>query len=145
MSKTLPLTTVVQNLYAAFGRGDVPTILAGLREDVVWGLNADPASPSAAAIPTFRLHSGRADVASFFSGLGRDLEFHTFVPQSFTAGPRAVACLVVIETTVRATGRRLRVESLHHFTFDEAGLVSHFREFTDTLAIAAAWGKIKAA
>ncbi len=145
MNKNIPLTTVVQNLYAAFARGDITTLLAGLREDVRWGLNVEPAAPGASAVPTFRACSGRVEVAEFFAGLGRDLEFHTFAPQSFTAGAREVACLLVIETTVRATGRRVRVESLHHFSFDETGLVSRFREFTDTLAVAAAWGKITAA
>lgn len=145
MNKAAPLTTVVQNLYAAFGRGDIATILAALREDVRWGLNVSSASPGASAVPTFRARSGRAEVAEFFAELSRDLEFHTFAPQSFTAGSREVACLLVIEATVRATGRRIHVESLHHFTFDEAGLVSRFREFTDTLAVAGAWEKIKAA
>jgi len=145
MNKEIPLVEIVQSLYAAFGRGDVPTILAALHEEVKWGLNADPAAPGASAVGTFRLHAGRADVANFFSGLARDLEFHTFAPQSFAAGPREVVSRVIIDTTVRDTGRRVRVESLHHFTFDDGGRVIRFREFTDTLAVAAAWGKIKAA
>ena len=78
-------------------------------------------------------------------GLARDLDFHAFAPQSFTAGTREVACVVAIDATVRSTGRRIRVESLHHFMFDDTGKVSRFREFTDTLAVATAWGTIKAA
>ena len=34
---TMPdLTATVQELYAAFGRGDIPAILAKLADDVVW-------------------------------------------------------------------------------------------------------------
>ena len=36
-----PIETV-QHLYAAFGRGDVPTILAGLADDVDWEHDAFP-------------------------------------------------------------------------------------------------------
>jgi uncharacterized protein len=142
---TVSLVETVQSLYAAFGRGDIASVLAGLRPDVNWAINADPANPTAATIPILRPFTGRADVGQFFSALARDMEFHVFEPVGFTSGPREVAARIKIEATVRTTRRRMKVDSLHHFTFDESGLVSAFREFTDTLAIAAAWGRIPAA
>ena len=144
MNPNRSLIEVVQSLYAAFGRGDIPTVLAGLRADVQWSTNVDPTAPGVSAIPLFRVFSGRADVANFFTALGRDLEFHVFEPQSFMSNDREVASRLLIETTVRSTGKRLREEALHVFTFDEAGMVARFREFADTLGAAAAWEKVRA-
>jgi ketosteroid isomerase-like protein len=144
MNSTLFLSETVQSMYAAFGRGDIPAILAQLHPDVKWSINADPAAPGTRVVPVFRLFTGPGQVAEFFAQLGSELEFHTFEPQSFMANDSEVVARVIIDTTVRKTRRRVRVESLHHFTFDGSGRVVRFREFTDTLAVAAAWGAIAA-
>jgi uncharacterized protein len=144
MSSKPVLTEIVQDLYAAFGRGDIPAILARLHPEVKWGLNADPAAPGAATTATFRAFAGPSGVGEFFAMLARDLEFHTFEPVGFTANHAEVVARVFIDTTVRSTHRRVRVESLHHFTFDDSAKLVRFREFTDTLAIAAAWGAVTA-
>jgi uncharacterized protein len=142
MSSKLPLTEIVQEMYAAFGRGDVPAILARLHPGVKWGLNADPAAPGFAGTPVFRPFSGATGVSDFFALPARELEFHAFQPVGFTANHAEVAARVFIDTTVRRTRRRIRVESLHHFTFDSAGKLVRFREFTDTLALAGAWAAV---
>lgn len=145
MNATASLTETVQSMYAAFQRGDVAAILAQLHPEVKWGANVEPTAPGATVTPTFRGFSGPAEVGKFFELLGRDLEFHAFEPVSFTSNEREVISRVLIDTTVRPTKRRVRVESLHHFTFDAQGRLVRFREFTDTLAIAAAWESILAA
>jgi uncharacterized protein len=129
-------------MYAAFGRGDVPAILARLHPEVKWGLNADPTAPGFAATALFRPFNGPSGVSEFFALLQRELEFHAFEPVGFTANQAEVVARIFIDTTVRATRRRIRVESLHHFTFDTAGKLVRFREFTDTLALAGAWGTV---
>ncbi len=135
----------VQTMYAAFGRGEIPAILARLADNVDWRLNVDPTAPGAGSIPTFRTFRGPKDVGEFFAALDRDLEFHHFNPVAFLSGGHVVAARVQMELTVRRTKRRLRLESMHVFTFDGAGRVTQFHEFTDTLGIAAAWGAVRAA
>jgi uncharacterized protein len=143
MSNNPSNTQTVQTMYAAFGRGDIAGVLAHLSDDVDWRLNVDQTAPGAKAVPDFRPFRGRADVQNFFNLLGSDLEFHSFEPQSFLAGDNEVAARVIMEMTVRKTGRRLRLESMHVFTFDAAGRITRFREFLDTLAAAAAWGSVQ--
>jgi uncharacterized protein len=117
----------VRGIYAAFGRGDVPSILAELAEDVDWeyGIAANP-------VPWLQPRQGRAAVGGFFEALGA-LEFHTFAPHTILSGPGVVVALVDIEATVRATGARIReVNEAHIFHFDERGRVVRFRHGVDT-------------
>ena len=134
----------VQQLYAAFGRGDIPAILAALRADVDWHINVDPAAPGVAGLPTFRPCHGPQAVAGFFAALMQSAEIHSFQPVSFMDGGREVAVRILMEFTARPTGRRMKMEAMHHFTFDEHGKVSRFVDFLDTLGEAATFGVIKA-
>ena len=54
-------TELLQSMYEAFGRGDIPTVLAGLDENVAW--HTPDVLPH--SIPV----SGRADVPAFFQKL----------------------------------------------------------------------------
>lgn len=144
MSANPTPTQIVQTMYAAFGRGDVPALLSNLSENVDWHLNVDQAAPGVKAVSDFRPFRGRADVQEFFTTLGRDLEFHSFEPVSFLTGGNEVATRVLMELTVRKTGRRIRLESMHHFTFDAQGRVSRFVEFLDTLGVANTWNGVQA-
>jgi uncharacterized protein len=139
-----PTAQTIQTMYAAFGRGDIPGILEHLTENVDWRLNVDQNAAGAQAVPDFRPFRGRAAVQEFFATLARDLEFHSFEPVSFLVGGQEVAARVFMELTVRRTGRRIRLESMHHFTFDEKGRVSRFVEFLDSLGVATAWGAVQA-
>jgi uncharacterized protein len=144
MTNNSNLTALVQTMYAAFGRGDIPALLARLRPDVEWQINVSPAAPGANRVELFRIFRGVAEVGNFFTVLGRELEFHAFTPVAFFAAEAGVAARVDMEWTQRRTQRRLRVESMHVFTFDGEGRLSAFREFTDTLGVAAAWDVIRA-
>lgn len=137
-----PLVEVVQSLYAAFARGDIPALLAKLSSEVEWQLNVDLATPGAKRIPNFRPFRGREGVRAFFSIIGEEIEFHTFQPTSFLASGNDVMVRVQMEFTVKSTGRRAQLESLHLITFDVNGAVTRFVEYLDTLAVAYAWDAI---
>jgi uncharacterized protein len=55
-------TKVVQEAYAAFGRGDVQGILDRLTDDVIW----NGVYGAAAHVPTSGERRGKAAVATFF-------------------------------------------------------------------------------
>jgi ketosteroid isomerase-like protein len=128
----------VQSIYAAFGRGDIPAILAHLAEDVKW----DPADPETTAqregVPWLTPRVGRSEVGKFFEALTQ-LEFNAFEPYAFMADESRVATCVRAELTVKKTGKRIRDEEMHVWTFDASGKVALFRHVVDTGKHVEAW------
>lgn len=127
-----PIETV-QQIYGAFGRGDIPAMLALLAEDVEWEYNSFP-NP-ASWLKTLR---GRQNVPRFLEALG-EIELTQFQPTHFFANEHMVVDLVDEAYTVKATGKRVvEPETVHIWHFNADGLVSRFRHRVDTWQIAAA-------
>jgi hypothetical protein len=116
----------VQAIYAAFGAGDVPAILAHLAPDVEW--EHDWYGPRH---PLYRDRRGVAEVPGFFAALA-DWDFLRFEPQAFLAGGNQVAVPIQLDLRHRGTGRALRDLEMHLFTFAPDGRVARFRHFVDT-------------
>ncbi len=117
----------VQQIYEAFGRGDVPVILAKLAQDVDWEYGGGSTD-----VPWLQPRRGREHVAGFFEALA-GLDFHSFSPRAFFESDATVVVFVDLDATVRATGRRFsEVDEVHIWRFDPAGLVSGFRHRADT-------------
>ena len=117
----------VQDMYTAFGRGDVPAILAKLSDDVIWEYG-----PNTTDVPWLQPRRGRAGAASFFEALGA-LDFHKFQPTNFFESGKVVVALFDIDTTIKATGRRvIEQDEVHIWHFDDTGRVARFRHRADT-------------
>ena len=128
-----PLETV-QQIYAAFGRGDIPAILDHLAENVEWEY-----AISSTEVPWLEPRQGRKEVAKFFEALG-GLEFHKFQPKTFFEGAGVVVALIDVELVVKATGRRIVEEDeVHLWHFNEEGQVSKFGHKLDTHQHWVAW------
>jgi ketosteroid isomerase-like protein len=123
----------VQQIYAAFGRGDVPGILDHLAEDVEWDRDA----PSY-GVPIYEPGTGRDHAAAFFAKLA-DLEFHRFEPLNFLTGGNQVAVTIGVDATVKATGRRAEALEVHLWTFGDDGRVSRFFHCIDRHAFVLAY------
>ena len=121
-----------QALYAAFGRGDIQTLLSGLTPDVDWTL-AGPAE-----IPLAGQRRGRDQVAAFFKGVGEMIEFQQFEPQEFIAQGDKVVVIGHERGRVKATGCAFDEDWVPVFTLRE-GKVTKFREYYDTAAVLAAF------
>jgi ketosteroid isomerase-like protein len=70
----------VQNLYAAFGKGDIATLIKGLSTDVDWqsgGRTSD--------YPGFGQRKGQPQVQEFFKFLAENNDFAHFSPREFFA------------------------------------------------------------
>jgi len=117
---------VVQAIYQAFGRGDVPSILERLHPDVEWEHDTIDYE-----VPWLVPRRGRAEVAKFFESL-QGVEFHRFEPLAFLEGPGQVLATIRLEITVRATKKKVVDLEAHLFTFDSAGQVTRFRHLLDT-------------
>ncbi len=117
----------VQEMYAAFGRGDVAAILAHLAEDVEWEYGGGTTD-----LPWFEKRRGRAAVAGFFEALGA-IDIHRFEPKTFLAAGDVVVVLLDIDCTVRANGRPIAEEDeVHIWRFGPDGRVTRFRHRADT-------------
>ena len=119
---------IVKNGYAAFGRGDVPGLLALLAEDVVWDMPGD-------GFPLTGTYRGHEGVASFFQKLGEQAEILEFQPREFLADGNRVLVVGWESMKVRATGRGVEIDWVMSFTLRN-GKIAKFREYTDTKAIA---------
>jgi ketosteroid isomerase-like protein len=116
----------VKEMYACFGRGDVPGILERLAPDVEWehDWGMEP-------LPLYRERRGREAVAGFFEELGQ-FEFLRFEPVAFLEGGDMVAVPIRLELRHRESGRVLRDLEAHLWTFRPDGLVARVRHLIDT-------------
>ncbi len=117
----------VQHIYEAFGRGDIPAILAHMAEDVDWEYDKPDAK-----VPWLERRAGRAGVGAFFESLGA-LEFQRFEPKALLESGPLVVALIDIALVVRATGRTVaETDEVHLWHFDDAGRVARFSHKVDT-------------
>lgn len=122
-----------QQIYDAFGRGDVPAILERLAPDVAWEDFAD-STAQAAGVPSLARRNGPDEVAGFFQLIGSgDLVVSEFQVLGLIGGTgNKVVAECAIEATVTATGKTYRDEELHLWTFDDDGRVASLRHYVDT-------------
>ncbi len=118
----------VQEIYAAFGRGDIPAILSKLADDVEW--DAD----STADTPFLLPRRGRDGVGEFFANLAL-ADFTGFAPTAFLESGNIVVALIDVEFTVKATGKSVKQpDEAHIWRFGPDGRVADFRHRVDTHA-----------
>ena len=120
---------IVTGLYDAFGRGDVPAVLARLADDVAWEAWRDNWAQRA-GIPTMARRTGPAEVAGFFAIVG-SWTLHEFTVLDVIGDGRQVVAEVRAEFSL-PNGGRFVDEELHLWTFDESGRVVRFRHYLDT-------------
>ncbi|HEX4960771.1 MAG TPA: nuclear transport factor 2 family protein [Thermoanaerobaculia bacterium] len=114
----------VQEIYEAFGRGDIPAILDRLADDVQWEPWADN-SAQRAGVPWLQPRTGKAGVLEFFQIVGT-LAVSDFRVLSLMAGGNQVAAEIEIATD------RFRDQECHLWRFDAAGKVERMRHYVDT-------------
>jgi len=125
----------VKELYAAFLRGDVNAILDHVTDTVNWNNQGN----AAREVPWNGDFTGRRNLPKFFAALQEHTDFATFEPKDFTSNDHHVAVRLRVELTLKKNGRKIANDSIHFWTFDDAGKVTAFRFFNDTAAELAAW------
>jgi ketosteroid isomerase-like protein len=124
--------SLVQNLYAAFGRGDIAALVAGLSPDVDWTVVGQVGS-----YPTFGTWKGQAKVQDFFRLVAETEEFSEFTPSAFHAADDKVFVLGHYTLKIKKTGRPVSSVWCHVFTVRN-GKCSGFQEFNDSAQFVAA-------
>lgn len=127
-------TKVVQDAYAAFGRGDIQGILDRLDDGVVWQAIYGAGSH----IPHAGERRGKAGVAQFFKELAESTEFSRFEPREYIAQGDRVVALGEYAAKSKKTGKPLASKWTMVFTVRN-GKVTEFIEFTNVAQINAAY------
>jgi ketosteroid isomerase-like protein len=122
----------VQEIYVAFGRGDIPAILNTVGDDIDW-TNAGPPD-----IPYARSRRGREQIAQFFATLNESVEVERFEPREYIAQGDQVVALGSWRARVRANGRVFDSGWAMVWRFRN-GKVVGFRSYEDTAAVASAF------
>jgi uncharacterized protein len=121
-----PKFAVVQRVYEAFGRGDVPTILDELTDDVDWA-----AESKQTVAPWHGRRMGKANVPSFFQAIGETIEVTEFTPLAFASNDTDVMVVIRFGFTVRANGNS-GVMDLHHWWRFRGDKIYLYRGTEDT-------------
>ena len=120
----------VKAMYEAFGRGDVPSILEKMSDDVRWEEWADNTAQKR-GVPWLKPRRGKEGVADFFR-LISEFAVKEFQVLSIMGGGNQVAAEFVFEADAPPHGRHYRDEEIHLWTFDEQGKVIRLRHYADT-------------
>lgn len=123
----------VAAIYAAFGKGDVPAILAHLADDVEWEFGG-----ADSGIPWYKPRKGKANVPGFFADLAA-IEITKFAPLAILADGDYVAVPIDLEARVKATGKVVKEIEGHLWVFNKQGKVRQFKHWVDTLSHYRAW------
>ena len=99
----------VQTVYEAFGRGDLPTILDALTDDVDWASDA-----ASTEVPWWGVRHGKEAVTDFFTRLAESTELQEFTTLEMMGGGDTVLTVVRYRTRARASGREAEM-LLHHY------------------------------
>jgi ketosteroid isomerase-like protein len=124
---------VVQDLYGAFGRGDMPGILELLDEKVDWHFNGRPND-----IPFAGQWQGHSEMADFFRTVGETCDVLEFGPNEVLVLDDHVLSLGHERVRVRQTGLEFESNWAHLFSFQD-GRIARLREYYDTAAMAEAF------
>jgi ketosteroid isomerase-like protein len=113
---------VVRNIYDAFGRGDVPAILAALGEDIEWHAPEN--------LPHGGEFRGRDAVGRFFAGIGENWQDLTLEIEDLLSGDERVVVLARIRGELRATGEQTGYTAAHAWTVRD-GTPVRFDEYVN--------------
>jgi ketosteroid isomerase-like protein len=125
-------TALIRDLYAAFGRGEIQTILNSLSPDVEWKLEGP------AIIPFAGRRIGPEQVAGFFEALASTQTEQKLTIDEYIAAGDHVVTIGRYAALVPATGKRMDGAIAHVFTIKN-GKVTRFLDFGDTAEMARAY------
>ena len=118
---------LVQSIYAAFARRDIPAIVAMLSPEVEWGEPSNPFNPAGG---TRRGHAGFLE----WIEIGRrSEEILVLEPRKILVDEDSVAVVGFMRCRAISTGKEYESDFVHVVTL-EAGKVTRFLEFFDTYA-----------
>ena len=120
---------IVKQLYDAFGRSDISSVLDMFADDAV----AHGPAP-AGVLPWGGVHNGREGAAELLKALGESLEDEQFELHEFIAQGNKVVVPGYAKGHAKPTGRPYEIEFVHLWSVRD-GKVSELRVYNDTAAL----------
>ena len=121
---------LVRSLYEAFGKGDVPTVLAGFDENIEW--NEPEGLPYGG-----QYHGPEAVAENVFGPVTSDFPDFDVTPEEILADGDRVVVLTTHTGTAKESGNKLSMPAAHVWTVRD-GKVTYFRLLADSAAMNAA-------
>lgn len=128
----------VQAMYQAFGRGDVPGVLAHMSDSIAMDDWHGNTAVDSGLLPNMQPRHGRDGAIAFFQSLADGCEFRKFDVQNLLAGGDQVAATVSLEIYFKATGKTAADDMIHLWTFDADHKAVRFLHYLDTAKFIAA-------
>jgi ketosteroid isomerase-like protein len=126
---------LIKKIYAAFGKGDIDTIIDSLADQLVWRFDAPSVIPYAGEYDTpDQVKEG------FFGGLASTQKDYALTTDEFIAQNDKVVMAGRYGATVNDTGKRFDLPLLHVWTIQN-GKVKRLVIFADTAKVAEAYAK----
>jgi uncharacterized protein len=120
----------LQQMYAAFAKGDVPTVLGAMDPKIEWseaeGVIYDVGKPFVGP---------DAVVQGVFARIPQDFDDFSVTPSNYIDGGDTVVVEARYRGTAKATGKPLDAQVAHVFEFRD-GKVIRFQQYTDTAQFA---------
>ena len=117
----------ISNLYAAFAKGDVPTVLGAMAPDIRW-IEADGFPYAGTYIgPDAILNGVFMRLATEWDGFGAGID-------DINASGETVVAIGHISGAYKATGKHFKAPTVHVWSFRD-GKIASFQEYTDTVLV----------
>ena len=118
---------LLKNLYDAFGRGDIPTVLGHMSPDIHWHeAESNPYMPSGEAWV-----GPDAILENLFMKLGAEWDGFSVHPKAFHDAGNSVIVEVRYSGRYKATGRSMDAQVCHVWDVKD-GKVTRFQQYVDT-------------
>ena len=126
---------LVKNLYEAFGKGDIPTVLGAMSSDIRWHqAEGNPYMPTGEAWV-----GPEAILKNLFMRLGGEWDGFTVHPKSFHGAGDSVIVEARYTGTFKPTGKSIDAQCCHVLELRDAK-VTRFQQYLDTAKIQDAMG-----
>jgi ketosteroid isomerase-like protein len=124
---------LIQAVYEAFGRGDVPFIASKVRAEARWDFNVTHSD-----VPWHLPVTGPSEVPKFVAAFVDNVQLEAFEPRQFIAAGDEVIVHIRLAYVVKRTNKRVDQDQLHWWTVQD-GKIERLRHFEDTAQVLAAW------
>ena len=125
--------TLLKNLYNAFGRGDIPTVLGAMSPEIKWHqAESNPYRPSGEAWV-----GPDAILNNLFMKLGAEWDGFTVHPKLFHGAGDSVIVEGRYSGTYKPTGKSIDAQFCHVWDFKD-GKLTRFQQYVDTAKLHAA-------
>src|SRR5262245_54344932 len=126
---------LLKNLYEAFGRGDIPTVLGAMSPHIKWyEAESNPYMPSGEAWV-----GPDAVLNNLFLRLGAEWDGFAVHPRSFYSAGNAVIVAARYSGKFKPTGKSIDAQVCHIWELED-GKVTRFQQYADTAKLREAMG-----